>query len=158
MNQTLNVSTEGVCFDPEEIKLLGVYADELSLFRARNRWKNILESTFMLEDTHDFALLITKDYEEARFNLICNFNTACGRYAFWRLTNYQAPEAQYEIETAHIPNSSARQNEMVLAPDMLPLQNTPLVIKGLDNHDTAKPTPFKEIFSKIKKAWDKQYF
>ncbi len=50
--------------------------------------------------------------------------------SFWRLTNQQAPEAQYEIETAHIPDSASRHSDFISAPDMQPLTEQPLVLSG----------------------------
>ncbi len=149
MNQTCIINSEGVCFDPDDITLLGVYSDELSLFRAKSGWTKVLESNFMLEDTHDFSIEIVKDYESLRFRLACRFNTACGRYAFWRITNYQAPEAQYEIETAHIPNSSSRQLDLISAPDLLPLYSTPLVVTGLSEQRSS--SVLAKVLSQISK-------
>jgi hypothetical protein len=37
------------------------------------------------------------------YKVRCDFQTACGRYAFWRLTHHQAPEVQFLLETAHLP-------------------------------------------------------
>lgn len=125
-------SIEGVCFDADGISLQGVYGDELSLFRARNIWSETLESTFLLEKDRDFEFLVNRSYEQGRFALRCTFLTACGRYAFWRLTNNQAPEAQYEIETAHIPDSLARHDDFIAAPDLKPVKSTPLALQGLD--------------------------
>jgi hypothetical protein len=51
--------------------------------------------------------------------LTCEFSTACGRYAFWRLTNSQSPESQYLIETAHIPSGLGEQDATVAAPDLM---------------------------------------
>ncbi len=112
---------QGVCFDPDGISLQGLYGDELSLFRARRIWSETLERTFLLEKKRDFEFQINKDYDSNRFGLKCTFVSACGRYAFWRLTNNQAPEAQYEIETAHIPDSLSRHDDFVTAPDLRPV-------------------------------------
>ena len=119
---------QGVCFDPDSVTLQGVYSDELSLFRARKIWTATLEATFLLEGARDFRFDIFRSYEAGRFVLRCAFLSACGRYAFWRLTNNQAPEAQYEIETAHIPDSLSHHQDFVSAPDLKPVSNTPLVM------------------------------
>lgn len=107
-----------VCFDSETAALDGFYTDELSAFRARKVWIETLESNFLLEHKGDFRLKVISYREELRWVLRCEFLTACGRYAFWRLTNHQAPEAQYLIETAHIPLSESLHDEFVSAPDM----------------------------------------
>ena len=149
MAESCALNTEGVCFDPEDITLLGVYADELSLFRAKQGWKRVLETNFMLEDEHDFKFTLSKDYNGLKFNLSCHFDTACGRYAFWRLTNYQAPEAQYEIETAHIPSSSSRHDDLVTALDMLPIYSTPLITTGLK--ETKRSSLVASMLKKFRK-------
>jgi hypothetical protein len=110
--------TEGVSFDPDHITLEGVYTDQLSAYRAKKVWLETLETNFLLEPGHDFNLSIASRVDEHRFALRCEFLTACARYAFWRLTNHQAPEAQYVIETAHIPNAELRQDDFLQAPDL----------------------------------------
>lgn len=110
--------TEGVSYDPEHITLEGIYTDQLSAYRAKKVWQETLETNFLLESEHDFALKVCSRSIEHRFILRCEFLTACARYAFWRLTNNQAPEAQYIIETAHIPNGELRQDELLEAPDL----------------------------------------
>ena len=124
---------QGVAFDPEQIHLVGIYADELSVFRARKNWSDTLESAFLLEKERDFNFSVERNYESQSFVLTCEFLTACGRYAFWRLTNQQAPEAQYEIETAHIPDSASRHSDFISAPDMKPLSFNPEsdIVQGL---------------------------
>ena len=46
----------GVKFDPEAVSLFGIYKDELSLFRAKKSWTEILESNFLLEPNYDYNL------------------------------------------------------------------------------------------------------
>ena len=111
--------TAGVCFDPDNVILHGVYRDELSAPRAKRRWISTLEASFLLDSGHDFELVV--QLLEEGYVLSCRFGTACGRYAFWRLTNNQAPEAQYLIETAHIPDSEMMQDEFLAVPDMCPV-------------------------------------
>lgn len=109
---------EGVSFDPEHITLEGIYSDQLSAYRAKKVWLETLETNFLLESDHDFALRVRSNASERRYVLRCEFLTACARYAFWRLTNNQAPEAQYIIETAHIPNGELSQDQLMEAPDL----------------------------------------
>jgi hypothetical protein len=116
---TREISFPGdIRFDPDAMTLAGSYADQLSAYRARRAWVDTLENCFLLDLEHDFFLKITSDLDEGRFNLTCSFESACARYAFWRLTNNQAPEAQYLIETAHIPSSESHQDQLMGAPDM----------------------------------------
>lgn len=114
---------QGVTFDPDAVSLEGIYRDELSAFRARRAWIDALESNFLLDLEHDFILTTRSNLAESVFSLQCEFVSACGRYAFWRLTNNQAPEAQYLIETAHIPNAELREGEFQGAPDLLERQD-----------------------------------
>lgn len=110
----------GVVFDAEAIILEGTYEDELSLFRARKIWRGVLETNFLLDEGYDFRFGVLSKLSEGRFALTCRFLSACGRYAFWRLINHQAPEAQYLIETAHIPHCESRHDDMLSAPDLGP--------------------------------------
>ena len=109
----------GVCFDPEEALLEGVYEDELSAHRAKRGWTKALETNFLLDIDHDFYLKV-KSANSQHHVLICEFKTACGRYAFWRLTHNQAPDTQYVIETAHIPNAEAHLAEISYSKDLEP--------------------------------------
>jgi hypothetical protein len=110
----------GVCFDPSNATLQGVYSDEISAHRAKRLWCNTLELHFLLDTDIDFEVTVKRSEIEGviQFQLICSFKTACARYAFWRLTNHQAPEAQYLIETAHIPDCASRQLEILSVPDL----------------------------------------
>ena len=110
-------------FDSEAVSLYGIYKDELSMFRAKKSWTEILESNFLLETNYDYNLNKICSPDKSNYVLQCSFLTACGRYAFWRLTNDQAPEAQYLIETAHIPNCDFTSDMFISAPDLSPLYN-----------------------------------
>ena len=96
----------GVFFDPEQVILYGEYSDEISAYRARRVWVEALEMNFFLDPSFDFELVMAAPDADGPYLLSCDFHSACARYAFWRLTNSQAPEAQYLIETAHIPQLS----------------------------------------------------
>lgn len=154
MSQSSSLPNEGVCFDPDEISLLGIYSDELALFRARRKWNEILERAFMLEGKQDFVIETVSEADMNAFRLVCRFNTACGRYAFWRLTNAQAPEAQYEIETAHIPNSPSRNLEMTTAPDLMPVFDTPLIVRGI-GYKRDSTSRLKRVIDSIRKLMKK---
>jgi hypothetical protein len=120
----------GVCFDPDEVVLEGLYADELSAYRAKKVWVRALESNFLLETKHDFSIRVLASDKGSMFKLRCDFMTACGRYAFWRLTHNQAPETQYLIETAHIPASESHSLDLAVAPDMQEVRYSPRVLSG----------------------------
>jgi hypothetical protein len=107
-----------VSFDPQTASLEGLYSDEISAYRAKKVWIETLEHTFLLDNGHDFHITSTGSIASSEFKIECFFTTACGRYAFWRLTNNQAPEAQYGIETAHIPNAESLYSRILSAPDL----------------------------------------
>lgn len=121
---------EGVTFDPEEISLHGCYRDEISAHRAKKLWVETFESNFILENEFDFSISVMELAPGHGFLLSCEFLTACARYAFWRLTNNQAPEAQYIIETAHIPMCESRHEDILRAPDMRSIYDEPMIFSG----------------------------
>ena len=94
-----------ILFDKDTITLFARYHDELSAHRSKRVWVETFESHFLLEQGTDYQLEVKKEDTELEtfFVLRCKFISACARYAFWRITNQQAPEAQYVLETAHIP-------------------------------------------------------
>jgi hypothetical protein len=95
----------GLWYDPERLVIEGVYQDELSAYRARRRWIEAMEKNFLLDDSVDFSLKVRRARGGRHYRVRCDFTTACGRYAFWRLTHHQAPEVQFLLETAHLPHS-----------------------------------------------------
>ncbi len=107
-------------FDCDNVLLDGAYGDELSLYRARRVWADVLEANFLLEKGYDFDLKVESKADDKRFVLTCKFTSSCGRYAFWRLINNQAPEAQYLIESAHIPPTESQSEKTRCVPDMQP--------------------------------------
>lgn len=119
-----------VRFDPETSALAGVYTDELAVHRAKRGWRSVLETNFVLELGHDFTLEIVEDPTTGRYLMRCEFISGCGKSAFWRITNHQAPETQCIIETAHIPISDSLFEELVAAPDMRPLDDEEPFIPG----------------------------
>lgn len=129
-----------VSFDSDSAALEGSYKDELSAFRARKVWIETLENLFLLEKDYDFRTKISGSIEKGTFIVRCDFLTACGRYAFWRVTNDQAPEAQYTIETAHIPNSDTFVGNYISAPDLRKKSDLPLYLE-------------KELLRAAKKTW-----
>lgn len=102
-NAKLPSVTTGVVFDSEKMAVQGVYRDQLAAYRARKLWSSVLQKNFLLEVDHDFSLEVNSNLDTQVFVLRCDFLTACGRYAFWRLTHSQAPEVQYIMEIAHVP-------------------------------------------------------
>ncbi len=94
----------GLWYDSDRLMLEGVYLDEVTAYRARKGWIEAFEVNFLLEDRLDFRVRVgPQEQGGSRFCVVCEFLTACGRYAFWRLTHHQAPEVQFILETAHLP-------------------------------------------------------
>ena len=87
----------GLIYDADTVTLVGKYTDELSAHRARRQWVDLLNSYFLLERDRDYEMFVTSSLEESYFVLNCCFISACGRYAFWRLINHQAPEAEERL-------------------------------------------------------------
>ncbi len=104
----------GLWYDPDRLLIEGVYQDEITAYRARKRWMEALETNFLLEDAHDFSMRVRKSRGGHQYRVRCDFLTACGRYAFWRLTHHQAPEVQLMLETAHIPHTLPTRPKAVL--------------------------------------------
>ena len=93
----------GLWYDSERLMLEGIYLDEVTAYRARKGWIEAFEVNFLLEDRNDFVVRVYSQQEIGRFCVKCEFASACGRYAFWRLTHHQATEVQFLLETAHLP-------------------------------------------------------
>jgi hypothetical protein len=97
-----------VHFDLERLSIRGVYGDQLSAYRAKRIWAEAFQDQFLLDNEHDFRLFVVSNVEQHSFMLSCEFLSACGRYAFWRLTHNQAPDVQYVVETGHLPHCSVK--------------------------------------------------
>ncbi len=93
-------SRRGLIFDAEGVNLTGQFNDELGVYRARKLWIQTLNNYFLLERERDYDMEIAADTEHGAWKLNCTFNSACGRYAFWRLVNHQAPEAELRLSGA----------------------------------------------------------
>lgn len=93
----------GLWYDTDRLMFEGVYLDEVTAYRARKGWIEAFEVNFLLEERIDFRVRVGPQEGQPRFCVVCEFLTACGRYAFWRLTHHQAPEVQFILETAHLP-------------------------------------------------------
>ena len=117
MNQDFNTATLGIrdfslTYDTESISIVAVFSDEMSAYRGRRGWNEILRTHFLLENMHDFELHIERspDQDLEMFQLRCEFLSACGRYAFWRLINHQAPEAEGKLIRSGYPDSEITEN------------------------------------------------
>ena len=106
MQETAESSTpywqykESLIYDAEQAKLLARYGNQMAAYRARKEWSVILDAFFLLEAERDFSLELRENAASREYMLECNFVSACGRYAFWRLINQQAPEAEKKLRAA----------------------------------------------------------
>lgn len=121
-----------VSFDGDRTLLEGVYRDQLSAYRAKRVWLEAFSIYFLLDEEQDLRVQISSDHEHGVYLIRCEFLSACARYAFWRLTNHQTPEAQYIIETAHIPQCESQEEQFLRASDLKPVKRSysPLVLGG----------------------------
>jgi len=87
----------GLIFDADGVCLFGKYHDELSAWRAKKKWVEVLHDYFLLENNRDYEINVVSEIGTFTFCLSCSFSSACGRYAFWRLINHQAPEAERKL-------------------------------------------------------------
>ena len=99
-NVDIRKAKQGLIYDAEGIALLGKFGDQISAYRAKKEWHKILNSHFILEPEKDYELKVHCSLENNLFFINCTFISACGRYAFWRLINRQAPEAEQKLNSS----------------------------------------------------------
>lgn len=97
LSQDLSADPQRLIYDTDGVTLIGHYTDEVSAYRARRSWIEVLSNYFLLESTRDYEMSVRYSNETQFFVLTCSFSSACGRYAFWRLINHQAPEAEEKL-------------------------------------------------------------
>jgi hypothetical protein len=103
---------EGISFNPSDMRLIGIYADQLSAYRAKKVWINEFEEKFLLEFAYDYTLKVAADHQQKKYLIECEFLSSCGKYAFWRLIHNQALDVQEAIENAHLPTITAQKGKM----------------------------------------------
>ncbi len=97
----------GLIFDADGVCLFGKHQDEMSAWRSKRRWVEVLHDYFLLELERDYDIEVISDLHTMTFAVSCTFSSACGRYAFWRLINHQAPEAEKKLGgLSHQPAAS----------------------------------------------------
>lgn len=146
---------QSVSFDADRIRLEGRYTDQLSAYRARRIWRETLLNYFLLEPEHDFTLQVASDKETSIYTLNCDFTSACARYCFWRLTNDQTPEAQYLIETAHIPQAASQREEFLFASDLKPLhqEDQAVLSRIAELSEAISKGPLQRLLDVLKKLY-----
>ena len=98
----------GLIYDADSVTLVGKFGDELSAYRAKRKWLEILSAYFLLEPERDYDVWVTANIDTSSYLLGCTFVSACGRYAFWRLINHQAPEAETRLGEGISSNPARR--------------------------------------------------
>jgi len=96
-------SSNTITYNTDDVSIISKFSDEMAAYRCRRTWTEIFGNHFLLENDRDFKLSISSSGEN--FSLNCEFNSACGRYAFWRLINHQAPEAERKLINSGYPAS-----------------------------------------------------
>ncbi|GEM_PF-3159985 len=90
-------SNPSLIFDTDGVTLIARFPNELAAYRARKSWTSVLSRYFLLERGRDYEVSVITSPETGYNVLNCYFTSACGRYAFWRLINDQAPEAETKL-------------------------------------------------------------
>ena len=75
----------------EKPTLYATYPSEIAGHYARRRWAQTLYREFLLDEDQDFILTLVQTGSDV-WQLSCKMLSACGRYAYWRIDNNQAPE------------------------------------------------------------------
>ena len=147
-------SKPGLVFDADTITLSGKFLDELSAYRARKRWKELFASYFLLENDRDFEMSVKPSQSGAHHLLVCSFCSACGRYAFWRMINKQAPDAEARL---YAPNMINETSARFLLGSIWNNTggNTPYVYSGAGQSwkRPRKNSFFQNVFSRIHKTF-----
>lgn len=94
----------GLIFDADTVTLIGKFTDEFSAHRGKKQWMEVLAHYFLLERKRDYETEVGQIEGTEFFFLRCTFESACGRYAFWRLVNHQAQEAEQKLYSANMVN------------------------------------------------------
>ena len=128
INKEFQKQREGLIYDADGVVLAGKYGDELSAHRARKQWIEVLNNYFLLEQDRDYEIWVTSSLQDNYFVISCCFVSACGRYAFWRLVNQQAPEAEAKLGATVRKNTGRRH-----VPGTNPTA-VPYVLSSVDTH------------------------
>lgn len=94
----------GLIFDADSVTLLGKFTDEFSAHRAKKQWMGVFAHHFLLERSRDYDMEVGNVEGTGYYYLRSTFESACGRYAFWRLVNHQAMEAEQKLQSPNMVN------------------------------------------------------
>ncbi len=138
-----------ISFNPDAYTIVGKYFDEISLFRAKKFWAQAFEDVFLLEKQHDFKFSAQKSSDSNEFTLSCQFLSACGRYAFWRINNNQNPEVKYLIEVSHMPSTFQNYDEIINSMPKFNITTDSDILNNVEEKTNNISEILKKIVSKI---------
>ena len=148
-------SKPALVFDAEAVTLTGHYLDELGAYRARREWMDILNSFFLLEKDRDYEMEVVYSESDDLYFLDCVFVSACGRYAFWRLINNQAPEAENRLGSLSASSDTASFLSNLFRSPVGNKKSDPWVISAPNSDETPsrerKPTLIGGILDQFRK-------
>ena len=84
----------------EDLSVLSsTFETEFSAFSARRLWINLFLKYFSLEKDKDYNLCVNNEHIDNTeiFELNCEFISPNGKYAFWKLLNKKAIQAEIEL-------------------------------------------------------------
>lgn len=139
----------GLVFDAEGVTLIARCTDELTAYRAKKTWKEVFAGYFLLEPGRDYEMSVLASAENNYFVLNCFFISACGRYAFWRLINDQAPEA--ELKLSHCQGATIATTNKRLSPTTKENPRPSTLFPGTSARSKADRSLLDKTFQHFKK-------
>ena len=79
--------------------LSSTFDSEFTAYSARRHWINLFYKYFALEKDKDYILCVDKEDTShgEKYELNCEFISPNGKYAFWKLLNKKAIQAEIEL-------------------------------------------------------------
>ena len=79
--------------------LSSTFDAEFTAFSVRRLWINLFQKYFSLEKDKDYNLYVNKESlgHNEMYELNCEFISPNGKYAFWKLLNKKALQAEIEL-------------------------------------------------------------
>jgi hypothetical protein len=149
----LHSQKSGLLFDADGVTLIARLKDELSAYRMRKTWKEVLAGYFLLEQERDYEMSIVCVPEHDYFVLNCFFISACGRYAFWRLMNDQAPEAELKLSIINKKTSKSKKLSFWWNNTDSTEHPMPKVHTGIEHGFEHSPKIPNDLLQKLKKLF-----
>jgi hypothetical protein len=148
-----DLAKPGLIFDADTVTLLGKFTDEFSAYRGRKQWMEVFAHYFLLERTRDYDTEVGAIEGTDYFFLRCTFSSACGRYAFWRLVNHQALEAEEKLHAHNMVNKKSAR--FLLGSIWSAGHDSPWILPGEQPRHTPRrggTQIFKNLLATIQKA------